>query len=214
MRRRWIVAALLVACVALNLLGRVLVDVLTLPLYLDMTGTAIAAVGLGPWWGALVGVATNLAGSASSGAASIPFALVNVVGALIWGYGVRSLGWGRSIARFFALNVVVALACTLVAAPIIVFAFGGEVSGHGAAAVTETILAASHSLVVAAFSANLLTSLADKLIAGFVALVALDALPQQVTGWSPGHLPSPERLTDRVGPLSARSRGAAPQSRS
>ncbi|MDP3969865.1 MAG: hypothetical protein Q8Q02_16490 [Nocardioides sp.] len=47
-RVRWIVLA---ACVAVNLVGRGFVDLLGLPLFLDMTGTATAAILLGPWWG-------------------------------------------------------------------------------------------------------------------------------------------------------------------
>src|SRR5690606_28147164 len=77
--------ALMLGCVAVNLLGREFVDLLNLPVYLDMVGTALAAIVLGPWRGAAVGATTNLAGLFISGIASAPFAVVNVVGALVWG---------------------------------------------------------------------------------------------------------------------------------
>ncbi|MGB0098679.1 MAG: ECF transporter S component [Nocardioides sp.] len=169
------VVVLMLACVVINLVGRIVVDLLRLPIYLDMVGTAIAAVVLGPWSGALVGVVTNFAGAGVSGPESLPFAAVNVVGALIWGYGVRSRRWGSTIPRYFALNILVALACTLVAVPIIAFSLDG-VTGNGADAVIGTVRAASHSLVFAVFSVNLLTSIVDKMISGFAALAAADAL--------------------------------------
>lgn len=168
-------AIVLLGSLLLNLAGRTVVDLLDLPLHLDMVGTAIAAVVVGPWWGALVGLATNVAGSAVSGPESIPFALVNVVGALLWGHGVRRLGLGRSIPRFFALSVGVALACSLTAAPIVLWLYGGA-SDNAGDRVVATLLALGTSLVVSVFSSNLLTSMVDKVISGFVALVAAEAL--------------------------------------
>ena len=173
--RRSQVALLLIACVAVNLVGRALVDFLDLPIYLDMVGTAVAAIALGPWRGAAVGTATNLIGVLSSGPASIPFALVNVVGALMWGYGVRH-GLGRTLQRFLLLNVLVALACTLVAVPILLLFYDGT-TGHGQDTITGTFLDLTHTLLIATGLSNVVVSLADKVISGFVALVIVSALP-------------------------------------
>ncbi|WP_220138502.1 hypothetical protein, partial [Nocardioides massiliensis] len=74
------VLLLLLACLALNLAGREFVDFFRLPLHLDMVGTAVAAIALGPWRGAAVGVATNVIGVIGSGWISLPFALVNAAG--------------------------------------------------------------------------------------------------------------------------------------
>lgn len=166
------------ACVAVNLVGRVLVDVFSLPLYFDMIGTAVSAISLGPWWGALVGLLTNVLGAFVSGPKSIPFALVNVAGALLWGYGVRRFPRGLTIPRFFLLNVVVAFGCTFVAVPIIVFWLGGT-TGHDTDTLTGSFLAIYHSLDAAVFSSNIISSLADKLISGFVALAVLEAQSKQ-----------------------------------
>ena len=178
------VVLLLLGCVAVNVVGRVLVDFLDLPIYLDMVGTAVAAVSLGPWWGASVGVATNLLGVASSGTASLGFAVVNVVGALLWGYGVRRFGLGRTLARYLALNVLVALVCTVVAVPILVLAYGGS-TGHGQDMISGTLLALTHTMIVAIGLSNLLVSIADKLISGFVALVVISSLPAAARSAAP-----------------------------
>jgi len=166
--------------VALNIVGSIIASALRLPVYLDMIGTAIAAIVLGPWWGALVGLLTNSGAALIVGPTTLPFALVNVVGALIWGYGVRAWGLGRSIPKFFLLNVIVAIACTIVAAPIIVLVFGGA-TGAGADALTATFLAIGQGVVASVLSSNILTSLADKIIGGFVALAVIEALPKAMT---------------------------------
>ncbi|WP_121254790.1 ECF transporter S component [Nocardioides ferulae] len=171
------VLLLMLACVAVNLLGRSFVDLFHLPIFLDMVGTAIAAIALGPWRGAAVGLATNLIGVLPSGAESIPFAAVNVLGALVWGYGVHRFRLGLTLARFFLLSVLAAVACSLVAVPILVFLYGGFTSGHGDEHIVATFLELTQQLYLAVSVSNLLVSMADKLISGFVALVAISALP-------------------------------------
>lgn len=199
-------AGLLVSlgCLVVNMVGRLLVVVIPeIPLYLDMVGTAVAAVILGPWWGAGVGLGTNLLGVGISGPDSIPFAVVNVAGALVWGYGVRRWRMGRTLPRFFALNCLTAIVCTSLAVPIIV-ALGGE-TGNGADDVIAAIQETVKSLWVAVASANILTSLADKTISGFVALLAVDVLPRAVTAPVRPLMPlaaAPEHPSVRSGPWS------------
>lgn len=165
----------MLAAIGLNTAGHGVVAWLGLPLYLDMIGTCAAAIALGPWWGAAVGLASNLVGSLINTEAAIPFAAVNIVGALVWGYGVRSWGWGRTLQRFFTLNLVAALACTLTAVPILVLVFQGE-TGHAGDSLMHTLSRMGETLVLAVFSANLVSSVADKLIAGFAALVLVGSL--------------------------------------
>lgn len=173
-RRPWKrMAMILFACLGINLLGRGTVVLLDLPLHLDMTGTAISAILLGPWWGALTGVATNGAGAALSGDTSFPFALVNVTGALVWGYGVRRFQMGRTIPRYFSLNLICALACSVVAAPIVYIL--GDHLRHASDSVTEHLVAVIHVVAVSIFVSNLATSLADKTISGFIALVVIES---------------------------------------
>lgn len=181
---RRFVLLVLIASVVVNLMGRALVDLLGLPIHLDMTGTAFSAILLGPWWGALVGVVTNVAGVTSSGPLSLWFIPVNVVGALVWGYGARRWRMARSIPRFFVLNVAAGVACTLLAAPIIMLVLGG-LGQHSADTITATILAKTHSETVAVYASNLLASVPDKLVAGFVTLALVEALPIRMRAWAP-----------------------------
>ena len=160
----------LVACVGLNIFGNTVTMKYGLPVFLDMIGTATAAIVLGPWFGAAVAIATGVATSLSGAPVSLVFSLVGVAGALAWGYGFHRFGMGRTPLRFLLLNLVTAVLCTLVAVPITVFVFGGTVT-HASNSLTESIIALGESLWLAVFSANLLASLADKLISGYLALL-------------------------------------------
>lgn len=167
---------LALACLLLNLVGREFVDFFQLPVYLDMVGTAIAAIVLGPWRGAAVGGLTNVIGAVGSGWISLPFALVNITGALVWGYGVRRFNMGRTLPRFFCLTVIAAACCSLVAVPVIAIVLdGGLRNGHDV--ITELVGESINAFPVALGVSNLLTSLSDKLVSGFVALVVVSALP-------------------------------------
>ena len=142
--------ALMSGCLLLNMLGREVVDGLGVPIYLDMVGTALAAIVLGPWRGAAVGASTNLLLTFVTGFVSLPFAIVNVVGALIWGYGVHHWDMGRTLARFFALTLGVAAACTTTAVPIVYFLFDGT-AGHQQEHLTANMLDLTSSAVTALF---------------------------------------------------------------
>jgi len=173
------VVALVPVAAALNIVGGLINTALRLPIFLDMIGTAVVAIVLGPWWGALVGVITNVVSSFITGPIGLPFAACNVIGALVWGYGVR-WGWGKKYWSYFLLNVVVAFFVSLVAVPIYVFIFGGA-TGHFADLMTATFVAMGQNLITSVFSSNILVSLADKIIAGFVALAIIEALPENLT---------------------------------
>lgn len=174
------VVALVPVAAALNIVGGQINTVLKLPTFLDMIGTAVVAIVLGPWWGALVGAITNIVSSFISGPIGLPFAVVNVAGALVWGYGVRNLMMGKSFTLYFVLNLIVALVCTLFAVPIYVFIFGGA-TGHFSDMMTAAFLAAGQNLITSVFSSNIIVSLADKVISGFVALAIIEALPKNLT---------------------------------
>lgn len=164
------VTLLTIACLGLNLAGPGWSAMLGLPLYLDMIGTAIAAIALGPWYGAAVGVATNgLAVINVQDPPGLWFALVNVAGALLWGYGVRTWRLGRGPLRFLALNAIVAIGCSIVAIPIVVLVFGG-ITGRPSDMLTAAFGQIDAEIWASVTSSNLVTSLADKLLAGYIGL--------------------------------------------
>ncbi|WP_139194815.1 ECF transporter S component [Arthrobacter sp. UCD-GKA] len=166
---------LILACIVLNVLGFTLVARLGLPLYFDMVGTAIAAIAIGPWAGVAVGLSTNAIGLGITDSSSIAFALVNVVGALVWGYGARSLRLCRTFPRYLLLNVLVALSCSVVATALLVLLFNGG-TGHASEHTTRNLAQMGNPLSVAVLGSNVVHSLADKLLTGFIVLGALGAV--------------------------------------
>ncbi|GAA0492322.1 hypothetical protein GCM10009532_14690 [Microbacterium aurantiacum] len=176
--RRALIAVLLVACLGLNLFGTTLVLRLEIPLFLDTIGTALAAFALGPWYGVAVGVATGLFGMVSSTPETVVFSAVSVVAALLWGYGLRR--YARTPLRFLALAVSVAVACSVVAAPLNLALYGGASTNASSAFLPVTT---SLGLIASVFAVNLGASLVDKVLTALLALVAARWLaPLQLTG--------------------------------
>lgn len=89
------IAVIVGAGILLNYLGLVLSLRLQSILYLDMTGTALAAFLLGPWWGAIVGLLSNslvnwlLYPEPGADVIIFPWSLVNMAGAFYWGFMAR-----------------------------------------------------------------------------------------------------------------------------
>ena len=191
------VVAVIPVAAALNIVGGYINTVLRLPIFLDMIGTMVTAVILGPWWGALVGAITNIVNSFISGPISLPFAVVNVAGGLVWGYA-NMWGWMKKTWSFFLVNVLVATVSSIFAVPIYVFIFGGA-TGHFADVMTAAFLAMGQNLLVSVFSSNILVSLADKIISGFVGLAIIEALPENLT--ANAKLPKAEGLNKIILPV-------------
>lgn len=96
------VALIVVASLLLNYAGLAIDTQLKSVFYLDMSGTAFAAMLLGPWWGASVGMLSNLLNwslSSDPKAATtvFPWLMVNAAGGLFWGLMARRQSFQRYI---------------------------------------------------------------------------------------------------------------------
>jgi hypothetical protein len=81
----------LLACVAVNVASSVLGSSINHLLYLDMLGTAVAALTVGPWWAASVGLSTNWILQYAPGHSDwFDYTIVNVLGGLTWGWCSRT----------------------------------------------------------------------------------------------------------------------------
>ena len=87
------------AGILLNYVGLTLSRHLQSILFLDMTGTALAAFLLGPWWGAIVALLSNslvnwlLYPEVGADVVIFPWSLVNMTGGLFWGIMARRSGF-------------------------------------------------------------------------------------------------------------------------
>lgn len=89
------------AGVLLNYLGLTLSRHLHSILFLDMTGTALTAFLLGPWWGAITALLSNsvvnwlLYPEAGADVVIFPWSLVNMTGGFFWGLMARQSGFRK-----------------------------------------------------------------------------------------------------------------------
>jgi hypothetical protein len=96
-------SVILAAGVLLNYVGLTLSRHLESILFLDMTGTALVAILLGPWWGAIVALLSNsvvnwlLYPEAGADVVIFPWSLVNMTGALFWGTLARQASFQRYV---------------------------------------------------------------------------------------------------------------------
>ncbi len=92
------------AGILLNYLGLALSVRLESILFLDMTGTALVAFLLGPWWGAVVALLSSstvnwlLYPGPEADYLIFPWSLVNMTGAIFWGSIARTSGFERYLA--------------------------------------------------------------------------------------------------------------------
>lgn len=174
-----LIVMVMIAATGLNLFGGSVMATFKMPLFLDMIGTAVTAFALGPWHGAIVGVATNAFGAFLGAPETIMFGLVNATGAILWGYGIRR--YARTVPRFLALSVAVALVCSVVGVPLNVLMYGGAYPGHATEAFLSTW--SESGVLVAASLANGSVSVVDKLIASVLALMLARLLaPLRLSG--------------------------------
>lgn len=159
-------------CVGINFGGYAAVEFFDLSLYLDTIGTGLCAIVLGPWYGVLVGVSTNLLGYTIHGSMALPFALQSAALALVWGYGARRFRLTLTLGRYFTLNVCAGFSHVVVAAPLLLLLFP-DGTGHAGDALTHTIVSLGAPVGVSVYAANTTLALADSLLAGFIILLLI-----------------------------------------
>jgi hypothetical protein len=94
-------SVIVAAGILLNYLGLTLSRHLHSILFLDMTGTALAAFLLGPWWGAIVALLSNsvvnwlLFPETGADVIIFPWSLVNMAGGFFWGFMARRASFSK-----------------------------------------------------------------------------------------------------------------------
>jgi hypothetical protein len=94
-------SVIVAAGLLLNYIGLTLSRHLESILFLDMTGTALVAFLLGPWWGAIVALLSNsvvnwlLYPETGADVIIFPWSLVNIAGAVYWGWMARQIGFQK-----------------------------------------------------------------------------------------------------------------------
>jgi energy-coupling factor transport system substrate-specific component len=164
--------------VALNLAMGFVVNQLGLPVYLDSTGTVLAAALAGPGVGILTGVVSQLVRSMVEGFIWLPFGLIQVLIAVLAAVAASRAGF-KSVFRSAGWGVLTGLLAGLLSAVISYLIFKG-VTATGVTAVTTLLAGLGLSREAAVTTASVGTDLADKLLVFLLAGAALRGLPSRM----------------------------------
>ena len=159
------------ACIGLNFAGHALAVTLGLPLFLDSTGTVLAALLAGPWVGGSVGVISSLLSA-------------NTIDANAAGYVVVSfaIGFAAGLTRYarvgwLALWCLCFVLASVLSTPLNLVLNAGRSGVPLGDAIYERLLATGLPAIAAAYLGEAAIDLPDKLIAVVVAVLVLRALP-------------------------------------
>lgn len=161
--------------VVTSVIGGTFVHLLAIPfLFLDTIGTFLVSAVFGVRWGVLVGVVSNLLLGITSGPTVIPFALVQIVIAVI--VGTIANRWGCTTRTAPAAGLLVAVFAPLVGTAIAVGVYGGLTGGVLDVAVLW-LEQAGQEAFGAAFWPRLGSNLIDKVLTAFLVLAIVKAIP-------------------------------------
>ena len=162
-------------CIVMNLVLGTVVDLLHIPmLFMDTLGTIFGAVLLGPFYGVLIGMVTNVVQGALTNPRNIPFALVNMAIGLVVGLVARKFRFTLPVA--VVTGLVLAVVAPLIGTPIAVWLYAG-LTGDGTDLIFLWLKTSGHKIFTAAFIPRIVGNLLDKVACSAVVALLIPALP-------------------------------------
>lgn len=165
--------------VAINFVGGQLNDLLKLPFYLDTIGTLLTAILAGPWVGAVTGILTNIVGGITN-PINFAFIPVNLAVGLVAGLLARKdyFRFPVRIGRWALAVIIITLVSIIVAAPILVFAFGG-LTGNGASLFVAALLASGSNIWTSVIGTNGIFNFVDRIISLIIVWLVIRVIPDR-----------------------------------
>ncbi len=175
--------AMIPIAIGINWVGGFLAQSLKLPLWLDVIGTMISAVLVGPWNAFVAGGLTNIVKNLSFDPIGAAYGIVNAVIGLVTGYMYRKGYYDEKSnwIEVFGTGLLLAFIATTISAPITVYFFGG-VTGAFHDIITAMILGSptKPGLLTAVFSSELVTDVLDKVLSSFIVFAVMKKLPPRM----------------------------------
>lgn len=160
--------------IAINVILGDLVAIFKIPmLFLDTLGTIFMGAAFGPFYGALVGLATNLLMGVTASPTAIPFGLVNMAVGIVTGLMARR---GFGIPKAIATGLILSAVAPLIGTPIRIFLFGG-LTGSGADLLISVLRAAGQNVFSSTFIGVVASNFIDKIISCLLVAMVLIPLP-------------------------------------
>jgi energy-coupling factor transport system substrate-specific component len=167
-------------CIVINVVFGTVVSKLQIPLiFLDTIGTIFAAALLGPWYGAAVGLLTNVTIGFMTNPKDIPFALVNIAIGLIVGYIAKR--WNFNIKTAIITGLIISVAAPLIGTPIAVYVYGG-LTGDGNDILFAWLKASGQGIFTSAFIPRITGNFVDKIASCIFVAIVIMRLPASFIG--------------------------------
>ena len=166
-------------CVAINVVGDQIVQLLKLPIFLDVIGTVLMAMLAGPWPAAVTGILTNLCMGITDNPTLIPFAITSAACGIAAGLFARKKWFSAQKWKLIIIVLVLDLVTICTASPITIFAFGG-VSGNGGQSVAIAgLLASGANIIEAVVGTDFWINLIDRALAMVIAFAVVKVIPDR-----------------------------------
>lgn len=163
-------------CITLNVVLGTVVSALKIPLlFLDTIGTVLMAVLFGPWWGALVGLLTNVVLSATSSPTAIFYGIVSVAVAIVVGFMARKFNFMKWYVAL-GTGLILSAVAPLIGTPISVAVFGG-LNGSGMDVVVLWLRASGESVFASTFISRITGNLVDKIATCLLVMFIVSKIP-------------------------------------
>ena len=166
-------------CVAINVVGDQIVQLLKLPIFLDVIGTVLMAMLAGPWPAAVTGILTNLCMGITDNPTLIPFAITSAACGIAAGLFARKKWFSAQKWKLIIIVLVLDLVTIFTASLITIFAFGG-VSGNGGQSVAIAgLLASGANIIAAVVGTDFWINLIDRALAMVIAFAVVKVIPDR-----------------------------------
>lgn len=163
-------------CITLNVVLGTVVSALKIPLlFLDTVGTVLMAVLFGPWWGALVGLLTNVVLSATSSPTAIFYGIVSVAVAIVVGFMARRFNFMKWYVALIT-GLILSVVAPLIGTPISVAVFGG-LNGSGMDVVVLWLRTSGESVFASTFISRITGNFVDKIATCLLVMLIVSKLP-------------------------------------
>ena len=166
-------------CVAVNVVGDQIVQILKLPIFLDVMGTVMVTMFSGPCAAAVTGILTNLCMGITDNPTLIPFAITSAAVGLVAGAFARKKWFTTQKWKLVVIVLALILTTICTASPITIFGFGG-ISGNGGQSVAIAgLMAAGTNIVTAVIGTDFWVNLVDRSLAIIISFAVIKVIPDR-----------------------------------
>ena len=164
-------------CIAVNIAGKYFTDSLELPFWLDTAGTCLSACILGPWYGAAVGLISNLAMGISDFIAVL-YCLINAGIGIITGYAAKRKMF-RDLFNILCLSVITGFFSVICAVPLNCAFNNGMINNKWGDALFQMLENYSISVPLRSICGQAFIDIPDKVVTLLAVFLILDFLKKQ-----------------------------------